>query len=319
MPEDARKINLSEKMTETMTQSTKKQRKPLSPKTKRTIVTSFWVLFAGGFLVILGVFLYVWFNATIPDMAELESPKISYASQVISSDGVVLTTYFNLSQDDEGNRAFVGYDELPQNLIDALIATEDSRFYSHSGIDFRALTRVAFKTLLLSNKDQGGGSTITQQLAKKLYKRSASNIAVDKFKEWIIAVKLEWMYTKEEIIVMYLNKVEFGSNTHGIKNAAETFFGKQPIDLTVEESAVLVGMLSANTRYNPRIHPQAALQRRNLVLSRMVEAGTLDAAMADSLRQTPINLDKTDDVQTRYQQTDNHHQLKDFQRGGGAQ
>ena len=289
-------------MTETMTQATKKQRKPLSPKTKKIIVISFWTLFAGVCLSILGVFLYVWFNAVIPDMAELESPKISYASQVISADGKVLTTFFNLSRDDEGNRSFVGYDELPQNLIDALIATEDARFYNHSGIDFQALTRVAFKTILLSNKDQGGGSTITQQLAKKLYKRSASNIVVDKFKEWIIAVKLERMYTKEEILVMYLNKVEFGSNTHGIKNAAETFFGKQPADLTVEESAVLVGMLSANTRYNPRVHPQAALTRRNLVLSRMVEAGTLPASQADSLRALPINLDRFHIINEKTQQ-----------------
>ena len=273
-----------------MDKKTKKTRKPLSPKTKKTIIICFWSLFGGGILAFLALFLVVWNTAQIPDMAELESPKISYSTQVFSADGKVLTSFFRLNKGDEGNRSYVGYDELPQNLIDALVATEDARFYKHSGIDFQALARVGFKTLLLMDKGQGGGSTITQQLAKKLYKRTASNIVFDKLKEWIIAVKLERMYTKEEIIVMYLNKVEFGSNTYGIKNAAETFFGKQPADLEPQESAVLVGMLSANTTYNPKVHPEAARNRRNLVLSRMVEAGTLDKALVDSLKATPIDL-----------------------------
>ena len=284
-----------------MDKKTKKTRKPLSPKTKKTIVICFWSLFGGGILLVLGLFLYVWNNAEIPDLAELESPKITYATQVFSEDGKVLTTFFQLNKGDEGNRSYVGYDELPQNLIDALVATEDSRFYKHSGIDFQALARVGFKTLLLMDKGQGGGSTITQQLAKKLYKRTAPNIVLDKLKEWIIAVKLERMYTKEEIIVMYLNKVEFGSNTFGIKNAAETFFGKHPSDLEPQESAVLVGMLSANTTYNPKVHPQAALNRRNLVLSRMVEAGKLDKALADSLKATPIDLDHFRVINTKTQ------------------
>lgn len=279
----------------------KKTRKPLSPRTKKMIVISFWSLFGGSILLVLGLFLYVWNNAQIPDLAELESPKITYSTQVFSADGKVLTSFFRLNKGDEGNRSYVGYDELPQNLIDALVATEDARFYNHSGIDFQALARVGFKTLLLMDKGQGGGSTITQQLAKKLYKRTASSIVFDKLKEWIIAVKLERMYTKEEIIVMYLNKVEFGSNTYGIKNAAETFFGKQPADLEPHESAVLVGMLSANTTYNPKVHPEAARNRRNLVLSRMVEAGTLDKALADSLKATPINLDHFRVINTKTQ------------------
>ena len=279
----------------------KKTRKPLSPRTKTIIIISFWSLFGGAILLVLGLFLYVWNNAQIPDLAELESPKISYSTQVFSADGKVLTSFFRLNKGDEGNRSYVGYDELPQNLIDALVATEDARFYNHSGIDFQALARVGFKTLLLMDKGQGGGSTITQQLAKKLYKRTASNIIFDKLKEWIIAVKLERMYTKEEIIVMYLNKVEFGSNTYGIKNAAETFFGKLPADLEPHESAVLVGMLSANTTYNPKVHPEAARARRNLVLSRMVEAGKLDRALADSLKATPINLDRFHVINTKTQ------------------
>ena len=284
-----------------MDKQKKKTRKPLSPETKKTIVICFWSLFGGAILLVLGLFLYVWNNAQIPDLAELESPKITYSTQVFSADGQVLTSFFRLNKGDEGNRSYVGYDELPQNLIDALVATEDARFYKHSGIDFQALARVGFKTLLLMDKGQGGGSTITQQLAKKLYKRTASNIIFDKLKEWIIAVKLERMYTKEEIIVMYLNKVEFGSNTFGIKNAAETFFGKQPADLEPQESAVLVGMLSANTTYNPKVHPEAARARRNLVLGRMVEAGKLDAALADSLKATPINLDKFRVINTKTQ------------------
>ena len=284
-----------------MDTKTKKTRKKLSPKTKRTIVICFWSLFGGAVLLVLGLFLYVWNNARIPDLAELESPKITYSTQVFSADGKVLTSFFRLNKGDEGNRSYVGYDELPQNLIDALVATEDARFYRHSGIDFQALARVGIKTILLMDKGQGGGSTITQQLAKKLYKRTASNIVFDKLKEWIIAVKLERMYTKEEIIVMYLNKVEFGSNTYGIKNAAETFFGKQPADLEPHESAVLVGMLSANTTYNPKVHPEAARTRRNLVLSRMVEAGKLDEALADSLKATPINLDRFQVINTKTQ------------------
>ena len=278
--------------------ATGKKHEPLSPKAKRNIIWAFWGLFAAGFLGVLILFIIVWNTAEIPDMSELEAPKITYATQVFSSDGKVLTTFYKLnnnSKKDDGNRAFVGYDELPQNLIDALIATEDARFYNHSGIDFQALMRVAVKTILFQHRGQGGGSTITQQLAKKLYNnedRSSGGIGLilDKLKEWIIAVKLERMYTKEELIVIYLNKVEFGSNTRGIKNASETFFGKLPIDLEPQESAVLVGMLSANTTYNPRVYPEASLKRRNLVLSRMVEAGTLEEAVADSLKQTPIDL-----------------------------
>lgn len=292
-----------------MDKKTKKTRKPLSPKTKRIIVISFWCLFGGAILGFLILFLSVWNTAEIPDLAELESPKITYASQVFSADGKVLTTFFELKEENaEGNRSYVGYNELPQNLIDALVATEDARFYNHSGIDFQALARVGFKTLLLMDKGQGGGSTITQQLAKKLYNPGSrprglfAKIPL-KLKEWIIAVKLERMYTKEEIIVMYLNKVGFGSNTFGIKNAAETFFAKQPSELEPHESAVLVGMLSANTTYNPKVHPEAARSRRNLVLRRMVEAGKLDKGLADSLMATPINLDHFHFINTKTQMT----------------
>ena len=136
-----------------MDKKTKKTRKPLSPKTKRIIVISFWCLFGGAILGFLILFLSVWNTAEIPDLAELESPKITYASQVFSADGKVLTTFFELKEENaEGNRSYVGYNELPQNLIDALVATEDARFYNHSGIDFQALARVGFKTLLLMDK-----------------------------------------------------------------------------------------------------------------------------------------------------------------------
>lgn len=260
-------------------------------KTKKTVILVFWSLFGVAFLSVLGLFLYVWNNAEIPDMASLESQRPSYASKVVAADGrTVLTSYFRSSADG-GNRTYVSYNDMAPNLIDALVSTEDIRFRRHSGIDFQALMRVGFKTLLMMDKGQGGGSTITQQLAKQRYKRSASNIVVNKLKEWIIAVKLERMYTKEEIIEMYLNIVPFGSNTSGIYNASKTFFGKEPADLLPEESAVLIGMLSANTDYNPKVHPEAAKARRNLVLDRMVVAGKLNETLADSLKAVDINLE----------------------------
>lgn len=223
----------------------------------------------------------------LPTFEELENPKSALATEVWSSDGVLLGKYYSQ------NRSNATYDELPENLIHALLATEDIRFYKHSGIDIRGLGRVFFKTILLS-QDAGGGSTLTQQLAKNLFPRerlSKPQLILRKFKEWIIAIRLEKCYTKEEIITMYLNTVEFSDNAYGIKSAARTYFNKTPAELTVEESAVLVGMLQAPSRYNPRLNPANALARRNTVLAQMKKYGFLPAAAYDTLKQKPIKLD----------------------------
>ena len=209
----------------------------------------------------------------MPSFEELENPKSNIATEIISEDNVVMGNFF------VQNRTFVDYDEISPNVINALIATEDVRYHSHSGIDFRGLGRVMFKTVLFGKKTAGGGSTITQQLAKNLFPRdTASNSAaivrktklvITKYKEWITSVKLEKNYTKKEIIAMYLNVVEFGSNSFGIKSAAKTFFNTTPDSLTIEEAALLVGVVNAPTRFSPVRNPERSLQRRNVVLKQM--------------------------------------------------
>ena len=194
----------------------------------------------------------------------------------------------------------MSYDELSPNLVHAAVATEDVRFYNHSGIDFKSLGRVIFKTLLGGDSSQGGGSTITQQLAKTLYPREDISSRIPgvsklkmvwiKLKEWVTAVKLERSYTKDEIMNMYMNQVFFGSNAYGIKAASQTFFGKAPIDLTVEEAATLVGMVNKPTRYNPALNPDKSLTRRNFVISQMEKAGFITDEQRDSIQQIPITL-----------------------------
>ena len=243
----------------------------------------------------------------IPSFEELENPRSNLATEVYSEDGKVIGTFF------VQNRSYVQYADLyPSDstlhirlaghevppIVAALIATEDVRFRTHSGIDIPSLARVAVKTLLLQNTSQGGGSTITQQLAKNLFPRDTvrnrgvvvrkAKLVTSKFKEWITALKLEYNYTKEEIAAMYLNTVEFGSNAFGIKSAAHTFFNKEPDELNVQEAAVLVGVVNAPTRYSPILNPKNALVRRNLVLSRMEEAGALTRRQRDSLAALPI-------------------------------
>ena len=198
----------------------------------------------------------------MPSFEELENPKSNQATEVISADGEILG-FIGIE-----NRSNVTYDELSPNLINALIATEDVRFYRHSGIDSRSL----FKTLIGRHSSSGGGSTITQQLAKNLFPREHKGkigTVFSKFKEWVVAVKLEHNYSKQEIIAMYFNTVDFGSNSFGIKTAAKTFFDKSPADLSVTEAAMLVGLLNAPTAYSPILHPENALNRRNTVLSQM--------------------------------------------------
>ena len=260
----------------------------MTENTRKKIVRWFWILLVAPIVLILVLLMVVWAFAEIPTIEELEHPDSKLATQVIAEEGEILTTYHI------ENRTFVSYDELPLHLVQATVATEDSRFYQHSGIDIPSLFRVLFKTLLSRDSSQGGGSTITQQLAKTLYPRkehvSKVELVWTKLREWITAVKLERNYTKEEIVDMYLNAVFFGSNSYGIQSASQQFFGKNPIDLTVEESAVLIGMVNKPTRYNPAINPDKSLERRNLVLGRMEEKKYLTKAECDSLRNLPIVL-----------------------------
>ncbi|MCH1484719.1 MAG: transglycosylase domain-containing protein [Flavobacteriaceae bacterium] len=225
----------------------------------------------------------------MPDLEVLENPKTNLASEIFTSDGKTLAKYYF-----NDNRTPVTFHELPTHLVDALIATEDIRFYSHSGIDFKR----TFGAALKFGKD-GGGSTITQQLAKLLFTGEGSKDIIErltqKFKEYIIAVRLEGNYTKEEIITQYLNLYDFGNNGDGIRSAARIYFGKEPIDLDINESAILVGMLKNSSLYNPRPHrnPIGVKNRRNVVLSQMSKYQYLEKNLVDSLRLEPLNLNYT--------------------------
>ena len=257
----------------------------------------FWIILCAPVALILLLLLLTRLGAfgKLPTFEELENPKSNLATEIYSDDGEMIGSFFIQ------NRSYVDYNELSPALVAALISTEDMRFYSHSGIDFISLARVAVKTLALGNRRQGGGSTITQQLAKNLYPRDTavynnpiskgSKLVISKLKEWITAVMLEYNYTKEEIITMYLNTVPYGSNAYGIKSAARTFFNKLPSELNVEEAAMLVGVVNAPTRYSPRSNPDRALARRNTVISRMREKGYLTRAQRDSIQALPIELD----------------------------
>lgn len=245
---------------------------------KKKIVKWFWLLFTLPVVMVCGLIALLWAFADIPSFEELENPDSKLATQVIAEDGEILTT-FHIE-----NRSYVTFGELSQNLVNAAVATEDVRFYNHSGIDFKSLGRVAVKTLLGGDSSQGGGSTITQQLAKTLYPRQDVSSKIPgvsiikmvwiKLKEWVTAVKLERSYTKDEIMNMYMNAIFFGSNAYGIKAASQTFFAKAPSELTVEEAATLVGMVNKPTRYNPVLNPDKSLVRRNFVISQM-EKSTL--------------------------------------------
>ena len=267
----------------------------MTPKKKQTIIIVLWSLFAIPVVTVLVAILWIWLGASIPSFEELESPESNLATQVIADDGKTVLSTFHIE-----NRSYVTYDELNDNLVHALVATEDVRFYEHSGIDFKSLARVAFKTVLGGDSSQGGGSTVSQQLAKTLYPREDMSeygkvkkimkmIGI-KLTEWGTAVKLEKSYTKEEIITMYFNQVFFGSNAFGIKAAAQTFFAKKPADLTIEEAATLVGMVNKPTRYNPALNYDHSITRRNFVISQMEKAGFIESEAVDSICQLPITL-----------------------------
>ena len=260
--------------------------------TQKKITRWFWFLITFPFALLLVALLLVALFAKIPSFEQIENPDSNLATLLISEDGKVINTYHI------ENRSFVSYDQIPPHVVNAAVATEDARFYRHSGIDFRGLGRVAVKTLLLGDSSQGGGSTITQQLAKTLYPRQDVSSRIPggrqlkmvgiKLKEWITAVKIERNYTKQEIVTMYLNQIFFGGNAYGIKAAANTFFAKDPEDLTVEEGACLVGMVNKPTRYNPALNPEQSLARRNHVLRQMEKYDYLTKHDLDSIVQIPI-------------------------------
>ena len=224
----------------------------------------------------------------MPSFEELENPKNILATEIYFEDGKILDKYF-VSE----NRTFVDYEDLPPNLIQALIATEDVRFYNHSGIDLRGLVRV-FKGIVTGDSSSGGGSTLSQQLAKMLFPRTNVETKLDlvlrKFKEWVIAVKLERSYTKEEIILMYLNKYDYLNNAVGIKSAANVYFSIQPDSLKLHQAAMLVGMAKNSSLYNPVRRPELVLQRRNTVLNQMEKYGYISEQVCDSVKQLPLDL-----------------------------
>ena len=270
-----------------------------------------WIVALAPFALLLALLLLTAAGmfGRMPSFEELENPRSNLATEIYSEDGKVLGSFF------VQNRSYIQYADLfPSDstlhvtlrghevppIVAALIATEDVRYRSHSGIDIPSLVRVGVKTIALRNHSQGGGSTITQQLAKNLFPRDTvrnrgriakgSKLVISKLKEWITALKLEYNYTKEEIAAMYLNTVEYGSNAYGIKSAAHTFFNKTPDELNIQEAAMLVGVVNAPTRYSPVKNPEQALARRNTVLARMEAAGVLGRREADSISALPIIL-----------------------------
>ena len=226
----------------------------------------------------------------MPPIEDLQNPINRYATQVYSSDGKLMGTWSS----DRGNRVMIDYSQLPTSLVHALVATEDVRFYEHSGIDFYALGRAIIKRGLMGQKSAGGGSTITQQLAKQLFTEKPAHTTIERLLqkpiEWVIAVKLERHYTKDEILTMYLNKFDFLHNAVGIKVAANTYFGKEPLDLTVVESATLVGLCKNPSYFNPVRFPERSCERRNVVLSQMVKAGYLSESQCSQYQAEPLKL-----------------------------
>lgn len=257
----------------------------------RKVVKILWIFIALISLVCVFIFFSIakgWIGY-MPPVEDLENPNYKFATEVFSEDGKVLGTYSYSKE----NRVFVEYNDLSPNIINALIATEDVRFAEHSGIDAYALTRAVVKRGILMQKNAGGGSTITQQLSKQLYSPSADNVMERLFQkpiEWVIAVKLERYYTKEEILTMYLNKFDFLNNAVGIKTAAFTYFGCEPKDLKIEEAATLVGMCKNPSLYNPVRYNERSRGRRNVVLDQMRKAGYITEAERDSLQALPLKL-----------------------------
>lgn len=278
-----------------------KATKPTTSTWAGKTIKYLWMAFFGGLILFI---LFVWMVSinflglfgALPDFKALENPESELASELYSADGVLLGTYFR------ENRSPVNFEDLSPNLVSALIATEDVRFEEHSGIDMMAMLRVFVKSILLG-QDAGGGSTLSQQTAKNLFKTRTDasqgilssvpglRMLIIKTKEWIVATQLERAYTKNEILTLYLNTSEFGSNAYGIKTAAATFFNKTPAELNIQESAVLVGLFKAPTYYSPVFNPDNSLRRRNTVLGQMLKNDLLSQEEFDSISKLPIELD----------------------------
>lgn len=254
----------------------------------RKYLIRFWFTFIAIvlFVVLLFVSISLGWLGFMPSFETLENPKSNLASEIISADQEVLGTYFI------ENRTNITFPELSPNLINALIATEDIRFMGHSGIDVRAFGRVAYG--IITGKNMGGGSTITQQLAKNLFPRQPNRtflgMVLVKFKEWVVAAKLERNYSKEEIIAMYFNTVDFGSHSYGIKSAARTFYNKEPNELSVDEAATMVGILKAPSWFSPVRNPQRAMERRNVVMSQMQKYNFITREDFEAFRDLPIDM-----------------------------
>ncbi|MDP4241019.1 MAG: biosynthetic peptidoglycan transglycosylase, partial [Bacteroidota bacterium] len=244
-------------------------------------------------LVILIDMNFLWLFGRSPRVMQLNNPKMNVASELYSADNVLIGKYFY------ENRVPVEYNEISPTMIHALVSTEDVRFYKHHGVDIRSTFGIF---LSMAQGEKRGGSTITQQLVKNLFKTREHysrgllgyipglRVVIYKAKEWINAVKIEFFYSKEEILTMYLNTVDFGSNSYGIQSASATFFGKKPGDLNVEECALLVGLLKAPSYYSPVTNPENALARRNTVIDQLVKYKYLSRASADSIKKIPIHL-----------------------------
>lgn len=257
---------------------------------RKKLLKYLWAGFGGLVLFVIAIFFTIhqgWIGY-MPPIDELQNPISKFASQIITSDGKVIGTW-----SENANRIFIDYDSISPNVFKALVATEDERFYDHSGIDARAVGRAVVKRGILRQENAGGGSTITQQLAKQLYSGKVSNQFQRLFQkpiEWVIAVELERHYTKEEILTLYLNYFDFLHNAVGIKTAAEVYFHKHPRDLTINEAALLVGMCKNPSYFNPVSHNDRALDRRNVVLQQMVKAGYLSDAEYQENSAEPIKL-----------------------------
>lgn len=258
---------------------------------RKAFVHTLWIILASCVLLVGGAFTAIWFGwiGYMPDIEDLQNPISRYASQVYSADGKILGTY-NMNRE---NRVYVDYRSISPDVVKALVATEDVRFYEHSGIDFIALTRAVVKRGIMGNKSAGGGSTITQQLAKQLYSETAKSTVERLFQkpiEWVIAIKLERFYTKEEIITMYLNKFDFLHNAVGIKTAANVYFGKDPKSLTLTESASLIGLCKNPSYFNPVRFPERCMERRNVVLGQMLKANYISGSQYRVACEEPLSL-----------------------------
>ncbi|MEC8238660.1 MAG: transglycosylase domain-containing protein, partial [Bacteroidota bacterium] len=255
-------------------------------KTYRREIKLFWCVFFFGVFSLVGVFVAAGFGlfGEMPEFRQLENPKTNLATQIFSSDNKILGKFYY-----NENRTPLDYEEIPKDLIDALIATEDERFYSHSGIDLRSTMRAI---VYLGGK--GGASTVSQQLARQLFtgvrSRNTLDAVIQKIKEWVIAIQLERRYSKKEIITMYLNLYDFNYNADGLRSAANIYFSKEPSELLLEESAMLVGMLKNSSLYNPIRRPALVISRRNIVFQQMLRNEMLTQKEVDSLQQLPLEI-----------------------------